>query len=393
MLEIGTDDGLIETPVPLTELVFAPGERYDIVIDFSAYNPLSGEAITMTNIGPDEPYGSRDSGFDPSCPGTTGNIMQFVVDQPLSTIPDATVGLGTPLRPAIQPLVPSVGVPVRQLVLFEGMDEYGRLQPMLGTLVEGSKTWFEPITENPMLNDVEEWEVYNATGDAHPIHLHLVAFQIKNRETYTPTATTIPRAQIQHGSIAGDPLTDPLVAATYGTGAVFTLDPIQPFVAGSIELPPAHEVGWKDTFIVPPGQVGRVVARFDRPGRYVWHCHILSHEDHEMMRPFYVGIMPRKAGQFKKDGYALSDPVPNPLVLGTNPSTKISFTIPGTEKLPVAYRIHDGFGNLVLSVDTRFYDPGTHDIFVPASLFPLPGTYIFTFYAGDFYDFTRIKVK
>ena len=174
-------------------------------------------------------------------------------------------GFGTPLRPAIQPLVPSPGVPVRKMVLFEGLDEFGRLQPMLGTLVDGSKTWFEPITENPMLNDVEEWEVYNATGDAHPIHLHLVAFQIKNRETYTATATTIPRAQIQHGSIAGD-TTDADVRATYGTGAVFTLDPITPFVAGSIELPPAHEVGWKDTFIVrvrfPPPFLTGLKCRF-----------------------------------------------------------------------------------------------------------------------------------
>lgn len=393
ILQIGTDDGLIQTPVPLNELVIAPGERYDVVIDFSGYDPALGQAITMINSGPDEPYRSGIPGvdFEPACEESTGQIMQFVVNTPLSAIPNATVGIGTPLRAPITPLVPTVGVPVRKLVLFEGMDEYGRLQPLLGTLAEGSKTWFEPITENPMLNDVEEWEVYNATMDAHPIHLHLVAFQIKNREEFTPTYTITPKPQIQHKSLAGDPLTSPEVAASYGTGAIFSLDPATPFVAGTITDPAPHEQGWKDTFIVPPGQVGRIIARFDRPGAYVWHCHILSHEDHEMMRPFYVGNMPVQAGQFKKAGYTLSDPVPNPVFLGSLNPVNINLTIP--EKLPVAYKIFDGMGNVVLSSDTRFFDAGINTISINPTIFTLPGTYIFTVYAGDFYGFTRIRVR
>ena len=89
----------------------------------------------------------------------------------------------------------------RKLALFEGRDRYGRLQPLLGTLAEGSLAWFEPITENPTLDDVEVWEVYNATADAHPIHLHLVAFQIMNRESFEGEVGEKP--QVQHDGSFG----------------------------------------------------------------------------------------------------------------------------------------------------------------------------------------------
>ncbi|MGD8414810.1 MAG: multicopper oxidase domain-containing protein, partial [Candidatus Latescibacterota bacterium] len=167
-LQIGTDDGLLATPVPLTRLLLAPGERADLVVDFSGQTQL-----TVRNFGPDDPF----KGFNPdgtisdggggvapaADPATTGQIMQFNVNQPLSGVPDATVGVGTVLRPDIMPLAQTGAT--RQLVLFEGLDEYGRLQPLLGTLDQGSLSWFQPITENPMLDDVEQWEVYNATED------------------------------------------------------------------------------------------------------------------------------------------------------------------------------------------------------------------------------------
>jgi len=102
-----------------------------------------------------------------------------------------------------------------------------------------------------------------------------------NRESFNGTVTE--RPQVQHSSIPGIP-------STYGIGGV--LESASVILGGDVEGPLPHENGWKDTFIVPPGQVGRLIARFDRPGRYVWHCHILSHEDHEMMRPFHVGTLP-----------------------------------------------------------------------------------------------------
>jgi spore coat protein A len=154
-------------------------------------------------------------------------------------------------------------------VLFEGLDEYGRLQPLLGTLQQGSLAWFEPITESPTLNDVEVWEVYNATEDAHPIHLHLVAFQIMERESFE--GEVIDKPQPQHDG-------------SFGVGGVLTVEEL----GGDARGPEPNEAGWKDTAVMFPGEVTRVIAKFDRAGRYVWHCHILSHEDHEMMRPYEV---------------------------------------------------------------------------------------------------------
>ncbi|MGC9347522.1 MAG: multicopper oxidase domain-containing protein, partial [Anaerolineae bacterium] len=165
--------------------------------------------------------------------------------------------------------------------LFEGTDEYGRLQPLLGVAediidmegnpVNRSLGWFEPITENPGMNDVEVWEIYNATADAHPIHIHLVSFEVLSREAFTATQT--PVEQPQHNGETG----------TGGKLTNITLTP------GTLRAPEPNELGPKDTVHVFPGEVTRVKAKFDRPGRYVWHCHILSHEDHEMMRPLYVG--------------------------------------------------------------------------------------------------------
>jgi len=377
-LQIGTDNGLIEEAVEYNQLVFAPGERYDIVVDFTG---KTGSQIILQNFGPDEPFkgfnpdGTISDGeggvVPPADPGTTGQIMQFSVNKSLNAaVPNATVNAGTTLRPLIAKH-PTTGIPTRHLVLFEGMDEFGRLQPLLGTLNEGSLAWFEPITENPALNAVEMWEVYNGTADAHPIHLHLVSFQIVNRESFTGTVNL--KEQAQHNG-------------TTGTGGI--LDASTVVLGGDITGPDVNEQGWKDTFIVPPGKVGRVVAKFDREGRYVWHCHILSHEDHEMMRPFYVGDMPRKAGQFRKEGYVLGNPTPNPI--GTGQSTEITFTIP--KDLHVTYKIYGNFGNFISSV-IDFYEAGTHTITVPGSNFMTTGDYIFAFYAGEFFDFTRIKVR
>jgi FtsP/CotA-like multicopper oxidase with cupredoxin domain len=104
----------------------------------------------------------------------------------------------------------------------------------------------DPITENPTLGAIEEWAITNHTADAHPIHVHLVTFEVIKR-------------------VAED---------------------------GSERGPEAWERGWKDTVIAYPQEVTYIKARFDRPGYYVWHCHIVEHEDNEMMRPFHVGPIP-----------------------------------------------------------------------------------------------------
>jgi spore coat protein A len=274
-LQIGTDLGLLEYPVPLERVLLGPGERADVVVDFSAF--ADGAELYLRNFGPDEPFkgfnpdGTISDGeggvADPADPATTGQIMKFIVEVPEAMVADAAVDAGTRLRPSIQPLQQRGAT--RQLALFEGRDRYGRLQPLLGTLEEGSLGWFEPITEYPMVNDVEVWEVYNATEDAHPIHLHLVAFQLMNRESFEGEVEEKPQPQHDGG---------------FGVGGVLEVESL----GGDARGPEPNEMGWKDTAVMLPGEVTRLVAKFDRVGRYVWHCHILSHEDHEMMRPYEV---------------------------------------------------------------------------------------------------------
>jgi FtsP/CotA-like multicopper oxidase with cupredoxin domain len=166
------------------------------------------------------------------------------------------------------------------LALFEGTDEFGRLQPLLGTaepvidvegnVVTGSLTWFQPITENPNVGDTEIWEIYNATGDAHPVHVHLVHFEVMNRQDFD--SDVIQQETIQHNG---------------EKGVGFRLENI--VTVGGITLPDPAEQTRRDMVMALPEQVTRIKMTFSKPGRYVWHCHILSHEDHEMMRPYHVG--------------------------------------------------------------------------------------------------------
>jgi spore coat protein A len=340
---------LLVTPVPLTRLLLAPGERADLVVDFSGQTQL-----TLRNFGPDEPFkgfnpdGSISDGAGgvapPADPTTTGQVMQFNVNQPLSGVPDATVAVGTVLRPDILPLEQTGAS--RQLVLFEGLDEYGRLQPLLGTLADGSLTWFQSITENPMLDDVELWEVYNATEDAHPIHLHLVAFQMLNRESFDGYVEE--RPQEQHNG-------------SYGVGGVLHVTAL----GGDARDPEPNEAGWKDTAVMLPGEVTRVLAKFDRPGRYVWHCHILSHEDHEMMRPYYVGPMPMALAMAASDrGVAREGSTPKAVVLGQNQPNPFSTTTEFRFALPaegqVELSVYNIAGQKVRTIANSVYGAGEH---------------------------------
>jgi spore coat protein A, manganese oxidase len=246
IVQIGTDDGLLYAPVPLTALTIGPGERADTIVDFSAY---AGQTLILRNNAR-APYPKG----EPVDPLTTGQLMAFRVGGGPVEDPGRIPATLRPLP--IEPLVQSGAT--RRLVLFEREDEFGRLMPSLGTVEQGALDWDAMITENPMLNDVEVWEIYNATPDAHPIHQHLVSFQIIDRQKY--------RAHVgPNGELSGIRL------------------------LGRPSKPDANEAGWKDTAQMFPREVTRVIARYDRAGRYVWHCHILSHEDHEMMRPFCVG--------------------------------------------------------------------------------------------------------
>ena len=123
--------------------------------------------------------------------------------------------------------------------------------------------WADPVSENPNVGDTEVWELYNTTADAHPMHIHEVVFEVVNRE----------------GLVLDD------------DGEVET--PIR--LGGNVRSPEPWETGFKDTVIAYPGEVTRVKAEFTSPGQFVWHCHIVEHEDNEMMRPYRIG--PPQPGQ------------------------------------------------------------------------------------------------
>ncbi len=283
---IGSDQGLAGKAMQTDTLIFEPGSRYDIVFDFS--DPaLKGKRVIMENIGGDAPFGGAFG--DDLDPGDvfknrqTDRIMAFDVVKPFKRWirdrfdPNAINQYGGNSAPVNR---------IRKVALFEGKDEFGRLQPLLGYFDETDGipeeerwkgvAWHVPTTENPDLDATEEWHIYNFTEDAHPVHLHLVNFEILGRNELTFTSDDVnPQMVIQHNGAEG---MHPTITNVQ-EGAPVILSPSE----GYAEDAP------KDMVTALPDQVTKIKATFDKPGRYVWHCHILSHEDHEMMRVLHVG--------------------------------------------------------------------------------------------------------
>jgi FtsP/CotA-like multicopper oxidase with cupredoxin domain len=306
----------------------ALAERADVIVDFRGL--ADGTVIDLNNIGPDEPFGGGipfvgcddpdeeppEPCFEPADPATTGKVMRFVVNAALDGAsptdptgatpatdpwtmalnaedeldPPNTDALNVSLNEASSELLCATMLPngnIRWLTRirpgedFEadcedaGGEPFGPREALLGT-VNGAGTadpsgnalmWTDDtddnnqaidytlvngdtvtvnVTENPTEGDIQDWNIYNFTEDAHPIHLHLVRFMVMGR------------------ALLGDtPVND-------GTG-------VEPW-----------EAGYKDTVIAYPGEITTVRSLFDIAGLYVWHCHIVEHEDNEMMRPYIV---------------------------------------------------------------------------------------------------------
>ncbi|MEQ1804479.1 MAG: multicopper oxidase domain-containing protein [Burkholderiaceae bacterium] len=269
--QVGTDLGLLNFPWPLNQITIFPGERKDIVIDFASL--AKGAKLVVTNNAR-FPYPNGDATL-PSDPWAT--IMQIEVSKPLNEkinkkthLGQLTLlrgrGKGTPLIPLVALAPPNLTV--RQIMLGEGCDEYGRVMPLLGTVAEGTKTFHDPADIQVPLGSTEVWEFWNSTVDAHPIHMHLVKFRVLNRQTFAGAVEQKP-----HNGWYGVKFTAPPQL----TGGLKGFKPA-----------PFNEQGWKDTVECPPGQVTRVLVTFNRPGKYVYHCHILGHEEHDMMGWFKV---------------------------------------------------------------------------------------------------------
>ena len=270
--QIGAEGGFLPEPVQLDRLLLGLAERADVIVDFT--DVAVGEQIILENLGPDEPFGGGepDDDFDRADPDTTGQVMRFEV------VPATSEDTSTPPGQLVLPQPPPIPQAIRTrrvslneessrtvrvstdgagnvvLDCAEG-EPFGPRFALLGRMV-GEKSvalrWDDPITENPQVGATEVWELHNFTADAHPIHIHEITFEVVNREN------------IETGDVRG---------------------------------PEPWESGRKDTVIAYPDEITRVRAHFDRPGLFVWHCHIVEHEDHEMMRPYRVGPGRRSFGR------------------------------------------------------------------------------------------------
>jgi spore coat protein A len=278
MYVIGGDGGLLNAPVPLSRLTLAPGERADLLIDFSGLS--SGTRITMTNNAatpfPSGPRSERRGGVP------LKDIMQFTVG--------ATLGLPGVIPATLRstPIMPMTPTRVRNLSLVEIMDPETEV-PLTALL--NNLMWETQEIEKPVVDTVEQWNIINTTGDTHPIHLHLVMFQILSRQKFHVEEyleTFYPEID--------DPETAGMGPHPAPSAGDFTYAREQPAEA--------FESGWKDTVKANPGEVTSILVPFGGNaapgvpfgnsfvGEYVWHCHILEHEDNEMMLPYEVVAAP-----------------------------------------------------------------------------------------------------
>jgi spore coat protein A len=225
LMQIGSDQGLLPAPVPMKRVIVAPGERVDLIVDFAG---LGGERAVLKS-GPTE-------------------LLQFRV---AAGKVDDTSRLPSSLR-TVRRIAESEAVTTRELTL-------GEVDNMVATpmrMLLNNTHWAMPVTEKPRLNSVEIWSLINLTDDSHPIHLHLVRFQILDRRRFDA------------------------FAFRNGGGLRYF---------GNAMPAAANETGWKDTVQADPKLVTRIIVPFEGySGRYVWHCHLAEHEDNEMMRPYDV---------------------------------------------------------------------------------------------------------
>lgn len=257
---IGTDGGFLPRVVTLSALRLGPAERVDVIIDFAGLN--EGSVITMTNDAR-APYPAGEDHI-------IGELLQIRVSRPLDNRDDSTPPEALRL-PALAPLAPTPGIPKRVFDLDNLTSSAGSGH---SAFLINNRMFSDPVIDQPAAGTTEIWEFVNLTLDAHPVHIHLMQFRILNRQALDSGSYWYQK----EAAISG------------------TRDRPNPdgFLAGEPVPPAAEESGWKDTALAMPGEVLRLVVPFDlppetsTPARYILHCHILEHEDNEMMLPFIV---------------------------------------------------------------------------------------------------------
>jgi spore coat protein A, manganese oxidase len=331
MWQIGTDGGYLDFPVPLQKLLLMPGERADIIIDFAGF---AGRNFVLRNTGRSPfPKGEPPNG------STAGRILQFRVLHGTAADTSYDPATSSPLRsmPLVRLVNPANGTlaagvtidKVRQLTLnevlspageplevllnnteWDGRTEHGGIRPDFTLVSINGVDEFH--SELPNEGETELWEIVNLTADAHPIHTHLTQVQLMNRQSLRVNGyMNVYEAAFPAGKFVPT-FGPPLNYATGNPRALGGNPDVTPYLLGKPAPPGLNEAGWKDTVVSYPGQVIRIIVRFaptskavnapdlwypfspeDDAGRgYVWHCHILDHEDNEMMRPYTVRSKP-----------------------------------------------------------------------------------------------------
>lgn len=270
-IQIGSDSGYLSKPVYIDEITLAPAERADIIIDFSKCS--IGEKIILLNINDDRQ----------TDPDTTGQVMRFNVKYSFSN-----KNLSLPNKLNIIPKLRE-NVSKKIVTLVPSINEFG-----FDSLLLDGQRWYSQVSEKPIVGSTQVWEIINMTNGAHPIHIHLINFQVLSRQKID-----IKSYSKDWHTINGNP---PLNHPTK------VIDP-NTYLIGNPIFAHENEKGWKDTVVCYPDQVTRIMVPmfpsnidpslafpgknlfpFDpsqSPG-YVWHCHMLEHEDNEMMRPMHI---------------------------------------------------------------------------------------------------------
>jgi spore coat protein A len=275
MLQLGTESGLLAQPRRLNAFVLAPGERIDLAVDFS--RAAAGSRVRLVNVPlPREVISPADLPID--------EIMQFTVT--------GAAGYGGPLPESFGPfttLAASSAVRQRNVLLTEIMDPETN-EPAMALL--NARPFDTEELERPVVDTLEQWNIINLTADTHPIHIHLVQFQPLDRQRIDAERYLLDVFGVSE-----------LTPDRIGSGTM-PFPPPDAYATGPRRGPQAFESGWKDTVQAHPGMVTRVLVPFGPKaapgipfggsqvtpftGRYVWHCHILDHEDNEMMLPYEV---------------------------------------------------------------------------------------------------------
>jgi len=281
---IGSDGGYLKSPAPVTKLTIAPGERYDVIVDFRGLP--AGTKVIMTNTAKAPfPSGAAANGR------TVGQIIQFEVTgvqgpamDPLPAILNPTFTAGFPS------LAPTSVTNTRILTLTEVMGPGGPLE----ILLDGQK-WANPVSEMPTIGTTEDWIIVNPTADTHPIHLHLTQFQLVSRQKFDVNGYLAEWYTLN----AGLSTNTMMPGMPPYSGEPQDVVSLAKYLKGLPKPAALTEQGWKDTVQMNPGEVTVIRVKFapiegeysfdptSGPG-YVWHCHIIDHEDNEMMRPYQV---------------------------------------------------------------------------------------------------------